>query len=338
MVQVLQVIVFPLHNLGRSLKRIDDDVNNYSYTYDENGIRTSKTINGFSTIINTQNGIVLSQKDNDNTIVFQYDEVGTPFGMVLNDEQYYYIINAQGDVIGIANQYGEAIAYYSYNEWGELIEIKDINNGYDVAEINPLRYRGYYYDNETGYYYLQSRYYDPSICRFINADSFISFVLDKTSYNNLYAYCHNNPINYYDTFGFSATAVGGAAAGAAISAAISDIIVVVLIVAIVFATLGLAFPLLEGIGGGSSIATPPPKRNDEAEAAWKKIPSSLKKDEKVDISKFNTKLKNGQGKKASNGWRIQKDTSGHKGSEWKLFDRNGNRIASLKGDGTVVGK
>ena len=88
--------------------------------------------------------------------------------MKYNNTLYYYVLNAQGDVIALADQNGNLIAKYSYDPWGKLLSVTpngwlDEQNAYylEVAEANPLRYRGYYYDAETGFYYLQSRYYDP---------------------------------------------------------------------------------------------------------------------------------------------------------------------------------
>ncbi len=101
------------------------------------------------------------------------------------------------------------IAQYTYDEWGKLLEIhteeEDDEEQLSIAEINPLRYRGYYYDNETGYYYLQSRYYDPELCRFISADSFDYIDADTPMSVNAYAYCENNPINFSDSTGHDFT-------------------------------------------------------------------------------------------------------------------------------------
>lgn len=99
------------------------------------------------------------------------------------------------------------LLYYDYNEWGRTAEIKDIDNEndwLDLANANPLRYRGYYFDTETGYYYLQSRYYDPSICRFINADiTDIAYEYREEIFGtNLFAYCCNAPVNQADYDGY----------------------------------------------------------------------------------------------------------------------------------------
>ena len=159
------------------------------------------TINFF-----TLNGRILAQYDDTDNIYFQYNG-DTPVGFILNDVQYLYITNLSGDVTGITDENGDMIAQYTYDEWGKLLEIhteeEDDEEQLSIAEINPLRYRGYYYDNETGYYYLQSRYYDPSICRFINAD--VPEVAEISNDNkfgiNLFLYCSNDPINNNDPTG-----------------------------------------------------------------------------------------------------------------------------------------
>ncbi len=113
---------------------------------------------------------------------------------------YKYIRNAQGDVTHIVNQYNTVIAAYTYDTWGKLVSIKDgngtdiTNNTSSIGYINPIRYRGYYYDNESGFYYLQSRYYDPMMGRFINADSHLN-IGDGPLGCNLLVYCGNDPVN-----------------------------------------------------------------------------------------------------------------------------------------------
>lgn len=151
---------------------------------------------------------MLAQKTGEDILYFQYDENDIPVGFVLNDTQYFYITNLSGDIVGITDSSGELIAEYSYDEWGKLLSITTSreNNAEQlaIAEINPLRYRGYYYDTETGYYYLQSRYYDLSICKFINADlpEYAQMQKDEHTGNNLFAYCGNNPVNHLDDNGY----------------------------------------------------------------------------------------------------------------------------------------
>lgn len=145
-------------NTGRNLESIVDGNNKYSYTYDETGIRTSKTINGKTTYYNTKDGVILLQTDGTNTMYFQYDTNGFPLGFIYNGIQYFYLTNQMGDVIAITDTAGTVIGNYEYDEWGNVTLADTI-----LAKTNPIRYRGYYYDNETSYYYLQSRYYAPEI-------------------------------------------------------------------------------------------------------------------------------------------------------------------------------
>ena len=136
---------------------------------------------------------------------FIYDESGKPFALKYSTngtsfQTYYYVLNLQGDVVKLIHyipgfEY-ESVATYEYDAWGNIL-----SSSGRLAEINPLRYRGYYYDSETGFYYLQSRYYDPANRRFINADSYISTnSIDMISYN-MFAYCGNNPVIHFDPSG-----------------------------------------------------------------------------------------------------------------------------------------
>ena len=112
-----------------------------------------------------------------------------------------------GDVISITDAQGNELVQYEYDAWGKITSVGSTNSyeSYDkeLANINPLRYRGYYLDSETGYYYLQSRYYSPDICRFINADSYLLTCLTKNQFTgiNIFAYCCNDPINRIDLCG-----------------------------------------------------------------------------------------------------------------------------------------
>ena len=137
---------------------------------------------------------------------FQYDTSGTPLGFIYNDVQYFYITNQSGDVIAVTDKNGDAIGEYEYDEWGNILRaIGTSKSNQAVLNANPLRYRGYYYDTETGYYYLQSRYYDSSICRFINADDYNYIDKDTVNGSNLFVYCNNDAINCIDPTGFYRT-------------------------------------------------------------------------------------------------------------------------------------
>ena len=114
----------------------------------------------------------------------------------------HYLKNIQGDVEEIVDKNGNSVVKYAYNEWGKLLSVTG-SMAAAVGRINPIRYRGYYYDGETGYYYLQSRYYNPDICRFINADEPSLITLGFCSVNNinLFSYCNNEPVNNIDPNG-----------------------------------------------------------------------------------------------------------------------------------------
>ena len=149
--------------------------------------------------------MTITEGSNVITMKFYYDEIGTPIMLDYNDTLFYYVTNLQGDVVGIVCEAKE-VGSYVYDAWGNPISTS--SNGTAEANIiqnNPLRYRGYIYDTETGFYYLQSRYYDPVICRFINADGQLNGGILG---NNLYSYCENDPVNYYDPNGeFAVSAI-----------------------------------------------------------------------------------------------------------------------------------
>ena len=199
---------------GRTLSQITvnpEDENGtadvYSYTYDESGIRSSKTVNGVTTYFTTKDGVILSQTDGTNTMYFQYDNSGNPTGFIYNGTQYFYLTNQMGDVIGITDNTGSLVATYTYGAWGEVLATTPATAGnaaqLAIADANPLRYRGYYLDQETGYYYLQSRYYSSSLTRFIKSDTIPSALTSKNDYvgNNVFVYCLNNAVSYSDATG-----------------------------------------------------------------------------------------------------------------------------------------
>ena len=126
------------------------------------------------------NGTLLGQTKGSDTIVFLYDEKANRYGFDYNGTKYYYIFNVQGDVIGILNQAGQKIVSYTYDPWGKLLSIEGPQAG-TIGQINPIRYRGYYYDTETGFYYLQSRYYDPTMKRFLSCDSEAAITYHRSS-------------------------------------------------------------------------------------------------------------------------------------------------------------
>ena len=119
--------------------------------------------------------------------------------MNYNGANYYYIRYGQNDIIGILDSTGTQVVSYQYDTWGKLLGISG-SQASGVGTLNPFRYRGYYYDTETGLYYLQSRYYDPNTGRYLNADGMCGNV-GELGAHNMFAYCGNNPVNRYDDTG-----------------------------------------------------------------------------------------------------------------------------------------
>ena len=184
---------------GRQLASLSDNGLSVSYTYDDSGIRTSKTVNGTETQYYLNGSTILTQITGDDRLDFFYDESGLLIGFFYNGTKYYYQRNFQGDITGIQDGNGVLAASYTYDSWGKLISIEGTEKD-TIGVLNPFRYRGYYYDTESGFYYLNSRYYDPVVGRFLNADA-IACVIGATNYHNVFTYCENNPINLSDPTG-----------------------------------------------------------------------------------------------------------------------------------------
>ena len=188
---------------GRELATISNGVVSFNYDYDVSGLRTWKLVDGVRhDYIYASGKLMRETYTQDGTtykLDFLYDQSGNPF--MLNytagstTTAYYYILNLQGDVLLLVDASGNEAASYTYDAWGNLL----YSFG-SMANVNPLRYRGYYFDEETGFYYLQSRYYDPALGRFINADSYASTGDGYLGYN-MFAYCNNNPTNSADPSG-----------------------------------------------------------------------------------------------------------------------------------------
>ena len=193
-----------------------------SFEYNDEGIRTSKTVNGVTTTYYVNGGQIVAEKTDTRTIVYIYDAPGTPIGMMYRTTSYaegtfdvfWFEKNLQGDIIAIYNNAGTKLATYTYTDaWGNYTVSYSNGGASTGAQYNPFRYRGYYYDTDLGMYYLQSRYYDAKICRFISDD--YASVTTATPYaltdKNLYAYCDNNPVMRVDGDGmfWSAVLLGG---------------------------------------------------------------------------------------------------------------------------------
>lgn len=184
---------------GRRLKSYDNTV----FTYNASGVRTQKIVNEVVHNYALDGITVLCESWGDNTLVPLYDSEKAVCGILYNDCAFYFHKNLQGDVVALTDDSGDIVVRYSYDAWGVCSVVQDAS-GIEIAQINPYRYRGYYYDNDTGLYYLQSRYYDPKTGRFLNPDSieYLNYTGTVIS-NNLICYCENDPVNATDNYGHS---------------------------------------------------------------------------------------------------------------------------------------
>ncbi|KYH30465.1 tRNA nuclease WapA precursor [Clostridium tepidiprofundi DSM 19306] len=185
---------------GRQLKSLNGNGYNIDYKYNSSGIRTEKTVNGITTKYHIVGNKVTYETNGTDNIYYTYSSSSNLVSMNLNGDEYYYIRNVQGDIIGLFDKDGTEVVKYTYDSWGKLISIEGTLAS-TVGVKNPYRYRGYRYDTETGLYYLQSRYYSPKWGRFINADGIAGSTGDLLSHN-MFAYCMNNPVNMKDPSGF----------------------------------------------------------------------------------------------------------------------------------------
>jgi len=208
---------------GRELQSYNDGEYEISFKYNADGIRTVKDVCELAPGVTIRHSYTLSGSQilsetvyhcfsatmvyEQYMLVYIYDESGAPIGIKYrkpsyapNDFDYYFFEkNLQGDIIAIYNESGTKIGTYTYDAWGNCTT--SYTSGYNfILNYNPFRYRGYYYDTETGYYYLQSRYYNPAWGRFINADGYVSTGQGFVGYN-MFAYCNNSPIMYIDVCG-----------------------------------------------------------------------------------------------------------------------------------------
>ena len=203
--------------LGRQLQSIAAGENTIEYAYNGDGNRISKTVNGVETEFVYNGDILAGQKSGNDTLVFMYDNNSDVFGFILNGTEYYYIKNAQNDVTAIADKDGNVLVNYAYDAWGKVTEI---TGNTALAEQNPIRYRSYYFDFETEWYFLNTRYYSPDMCRFISSDDSGIILEDQDNQleYNLFAYCFNNPVVLFDEDGEAAANIIGAVVGGAVGA------------------------------------------------------------------------------------------------------------------------
>ncbi len=185
--------------VGNQLKTAVNDQHNLIFDYDDFGLRVSKTDNGTRTSYKYIDRNIVEQDDGVDKLIFKYDDDFNIIGVNINGTDYFYEKNIQNDIVKILDASGNVVVEYTYDPWGKVESITGelADTADTVGTVNPIRYRGYYYDKETELYYLRSRYYDPGTCRFINADNLWYLCCD----NNLFKYCNNNPVNFIDENG-----------------------------------------------------------------------------------------------------------------------------------------
>ncbi|MDE6020431.1 MAG: RHS repeat-associated core domain-containing protein [Ruminococcus sp.] len=194
---------------GRQLSSLSGNGVTASYKYDADGLRSYKKVGNVETTYQYVGDKLMYEKRGTTEFYYYYNSLGQLAGIkyIQNGTEYmvYAICNMRGDVEDLYWGNGNLVCHYTYDSWGNTISITDIN-GNEITDtnhiglMNPFRYRGYYYDSETGFYLTGTRYYDPEIGRFINADGYVSTGQGILG-NNMFAYCGNNPVNRADPSG-----------------------------------------------------------------------------------------------------------------------------------------
>ena len=186
---------------GRQLQKMQKSGVTAEFVYNADGLRVQKTVNGVVTDYVLHGKNVVHMKRGNDELHFFYDAQNRPAVVVYNNVPYAYVKNLQGDAIAILDAAGNVVVSYVYDAWGAPIG-KSGSMAETLGTVQPFRYRGYVFDEETGLYYLRSRYYSAERCRYVNAD------IDMGNYNevlstNLYLYCLNDPVDRIDEFGLA---------------------------------------------------------------------------------------------------------------------------------------
>ena len=248
---------------GRQLSTLKGNGVTASYKYDADGLRSYKKVGNVESTYQYLGGKLVYEKRGDIELQYGYNSYGDLTLLRYTEADgtvnyYYAVCNSRGDVEGIYNGAGELRAHYTYDSWGNVISItdqngKEITSSTHIGILNPIRYRGYYYDAETGMYYVGSRYYNPEVGRWLNTDNQLS-TGDMTGMN-LFAYCGNNPVNRIDPTGeaWYHWAIGvGIVAGLAVATVISAGSFAFAMTAVGFAAGGIS---VGGVTGGLAMAT-----------------------------------------------------------------------------------
>ena len=193
---------------GRQLQKMQKSGVTAEFVYNADGLRVQKTVNGVATKYTLHGKNVVHMTSGADELHFFYDAQNKPAVVIFNGIAYAYLYDLQGDVIGLVDNNGTQMVSYTYDAWGKMLS-KTGTLASTLGTIQPFRYRGYALDEETELYYNQSRFYNPSIARFITADTtgVLTASLKSLTEKNLFAYCDNNPVMrkdidgaFWDTF------------------------------------------------------------------------------------------------------------------------------------------
>jgi len=193
---------------GRQLQKMQKSGVTAEFVYNADGLRVQKTVNGVATKYTLHGKNVVHMTSGTDELHFFYDAQNKPAVVIFNGIAYAYLYDLQGDVIGLVDNNGTQMVSYTYDAWGKMLS-KTGTLASTLGTIQPFRYRGYALDEETELYYNQSRFYNPSIARFITADTtgVLTASLKSLTEKNLFAYCDNNPVMrkdidgaFWDTF------------------------------------------------------------------------------------------------------------------------------------------
>ena len=240
---------------GRRLTALRKGITTASYVYDETGFRTRKVVTGTQTWFDRDaagNLVHETRNNGKDHLYYYYDANGSIGSISYNGVRYAFLKNLQGDVIAILDTNSNIVARYTYDAWGKVLSVTDANGNANtsstfIGNVNPIRYRGYYYDKETGWYLTGTRYYDPMIGRFISADSVIPEPGSENAIvgSNMFAYCFNNPVNMNDQTGHWPKWLK------AVATAVVAVAVVATVAAVTVASGGSAVPVIVGAAVGA---------------------------------------------------------------------------------------